>query len=509
MSLCGIIVTGATYQWGIPTGWSIVSGSDSNILQVKVGTSPGKITAQEVNSCANLKDTLGVTTTLPTIAGVLANDNEVCSGTNASVLTLAGYRGGILNWLSSTDGVNYTVLPVTTPLYTVQNLVTTTTYKALVQNGGSCTVDTSSAATVLVDPKSVGGQLSPSGMVFCAGQNKDALLTLQGQTGGVTNWQSSLDGINWVDFTPADPNPMYNVVGITQSTQFRALVKSGVCPGDTSAVSAVTLVSALFPQAAVHPPDTTICYGATAQLFATITIGTSYTWSNPGTLSNPGDGNIGSTPYSIQTGASPLSSTNYVLSIENTGCPNPLVDTFHVEVIPPIIVDAGHDTSVVINQPLQLHASSNDTTGDIFTWTPATGLDNPNTSDPVAILGSNIDSVRYLVKATSEIGCYGVATILVRVFKTLPDIFVPNAFTPGKGTNSVFRPIPVGISTLQYFRIYNRWGQLVYGTSAIGQGWDGRLNGKMQDTGSYVWMAQGTSYTGKTIFRKGTMVLVR
>jgi gliding motility-associated-like protein len=327
----------------------------------------------------------------------------------------------------------------------------------------------------------------------------------------VQNWQSSQDGINWVDFTPANSNPTYSVLGITQSTQYRVLVKSGVCPGDTSAVSAVSVVSALFPQAAIRPPDTTICYGATAQLFASITIGTNYTWSNPGTLSNPGNGGIGSTPYFIQTGASPLGSTDYVLSIENTGCPNPLVDTFHVQVIPPIIVDAGSDTSVVINQPLQLHASSNDTTGtgDFFTWTPATGLNNPNISDPVAILGANIDSVRYLVKATSEIGCYGVATILVRVFKTLPDIFVPNAFTPGKGSNNIFRPIPVGISTLQYFRIYNRWGQLVYGTSAIGQGWDGRVNGKLQDTGSFVWMAQGTSYTGKTIFRKGTMVLLR
>ncbi|HEX9509394.1 MAG TPA: hypothetical protein VF939_02850 [Puia sp.] len=502
-------LTGATYQWSIPAGWSIVSGADSNILQVKVGASPGKISAAEVNSCANLKDTIDVTTTPPTVAGALANDNEVCSGTNASVLTLSGYTGGILNWLSSIDGVNYNVLPVTSATYTAQNLVTTTTYKALVQNGGSCAIDTSSAATVLVDPKSVGGQLSPSAMVFCTGQTKDALLTLTGQTGNVQNWQSSRDGINWVDFAPADPNPTYSVLGITQSTEYRALVKSGVCPDDTSTVAAVTVVSALFPQAAVRPPDTTICYGATAQLFATITVGTNYTWSNPGTLSNPGNGSIGSTPYSIQTGASPVGTTSYILSIENAGCPNPLVDTFHVQVIPPIIVDAGNDTSVVINQPLQLHASSSDTTANFFTWTPPTGLNNPNISDPVGVYGSNIDSVRYLVKASSEVGCYGVASILVRVFKTLPDIFVPNAFTPGKGSNGIFRPIPVGISKLEYFKVFNRWGQMVYGTSAIGQGWDGRVNGKLQDIGSFVWMAQGISYAGKTIFRKGTMVLIR
>ena len=502
-------LTGASYQWNIPPGWSIVSGADSNILQVKVGTSPGKISAQETNSCANLKDTIDVTTSLPTVAGVLANDNEVCSGVNASVLTLNGYRGTVVNWLTSTDGVNYSVLPVTTPLYTASDLTTTTTYKALVQNGGSCAIDTSSAATILVDPKSVGGQVNPSSMVFCLGQNKDALLSLNGQTGNVQNWQSSPDGVTWTDLAPVDATPTYSVIGITQPTQYRALVTSGVCPGDTSAVAAVTVVPALFPQGTIRPPDTTICYGTTAQLFATITIGTNYTWSNPGTLSNPGNGDIPSLPYSIQTGASPVGTTNYILSIENAGCPNPLIDTFHVQVIAPIIVDAGHDTSVVINQPLQLHASSNDTTGDFFTWSPPTDLNNPNIADPIGIYGSNIDSIRYLVKATSELGCYGVASILVRVFKTLPDIFVPSAFTPGKGSNSIFRPIPVGISRLDYFKVYNRVGQLVYATSATGQGWDGRVNGKLQDIGTYVWMAQGVSYTGKTIFRKGTTVLIR
>ena len=95
------------------------------------------------------------------------------------------------------------------------------------------------------------------------------------------------------------------------------------------------------------------------------------------------------------------------------------------------------------------------------------------------------------------------------VFKTLPDIFLPNAFTPGKATNNLFRPIAVGISSLQYFRVFNRWGQLVYSTSAIGQGWDGYVNGHIQDPGTYVWMAQGKAYTGNIIFRKGTVILIR
>jgi gliding motility-associated-like protein len=261
------------------------------------------------------------------------------------------------------------------------------------------------------------------------------------------------------------------------------------------------------------PADTVICYGTKAQLSATITVGTGYAWTaGGGTLSNSAGGTIDALPFSIATTASPVSSTDYVLTVDNQGCPNSLIDTFQVRVLPPILVDAGNDTSIVINQPLQLNASSNDTTtpgGDAFAWVPSTGLNNPNIADPVATFSTGMDSIRYFVTATSGYGCTGVGTVLVKVFSTPPDIFVPNAFTPGGATNTIFRPIPVGISSLQYFRVYNRWGQLVYATSIIGDGWNGELNGRPLETGTYVWMVQGISYTGKTVFRKGTMVLVR
>jgi gliding motility-associated-like protein len=100
-------------------------------------------------------------------------------------------------------------------------------------------------------------------------------------------------------------------------------------------------------------------------------------------------------------------------------------------------------------------------------------------------------------------------TVNIKVFKTAPDIFVPNAFTPDLESNPVFRPIPVGISTLRYFRIFNRWGQLVFSTSQSGKGWDGTVSGKLQNAGTYAWMVEGTDYTGKTITKKGTMVLIR
>ena len=505
-------LTGATYNWSVPSDWSIVGSTDSSVVNVKIGNAVGTITVNEHNSCANLNAKLDVTTAPPTIAGAVDGGIEVCTGTNSRLLTLSGNRGSVLNWLASTDGVTYTVVNNQVLQYTARDLTATTIYRALVQNGGSCTIDTSAATTMLVDPKTVGGKLTPPNMEFCLGQDKDALLVLTNSVGDPVNWQSSTDAITWTDFAPVYKEKEYSLVGLTGPTRYRVLVQSGVCPADLSTIANIDFVNVAFPKATYHPADTMICYNTSATLNASITIGTNYAWSSSDHLTDGGDGVIRGTPYPLVATASPLSSTQYVLSIENAGCPNLLKDTFVVRVLPPVIVDAGHDTSVVINQPLQLHASSDDTTtvgGPAFAWTPIIGLDNASIADPIGLYTAETDSIRYTVKATTVHGCTGYADVLVRVFKTDPDIFVPNAFTPGGPANTIFRPIAPGIKSLQFFMVYNRWGQLVYQTSRLEAGWDGYVNGKLAASGGYVWMVQGTTYNGKIVYHRGTMVLVR
>jgi gliding motility-associated-like protein len=115
----------------------------------------------------------------------------------------------------------------------------------------------------------------------------------------------------------------------------------------------------------------------------------------------------------------------------------------------------------------------------------------------------------YQLKAYTPEGCFGYDTINIKVFNTSPDIFVPNAFTPDRPSNKVFRPIPVGITRIDVFYVYNRWGQLMYSSNDPTQGWNGMYAGKTQPAGTYVWMVKGTDYTGKKVFKKGTMVLIR
>lgn len=498
-------LAGAHYNWLIPDSWQLVSSDTSNIIQIKTSNLGGIVSVREKNSCANLTDTIQIKTLPSPVAGNILGSTAVCEGENTTVLKLQDYSGSVLDWLSSTDSIHWTHILNNSTQYTAANLDSSTFFKVRVGKGDVCPPDTSREAVILVDKKSLGGQIDPPESVLCAGQTAGETLTLSANYGEVRRWQFSEDGNNWFDTQPADTNLVKTVKGITVNTQFRAVVSNGVCPADTSSVVRIDFNPARFPVAQAEPADTTICFGTVASLNANIDIGTSYAWSSFST----GNSNIGSTPYALQNPVSPVSSTNYILRVMNSGCPNALIDTFHVSVLDPVVVNAGKDTSVVVGEPLQFHAVSSDAGPDTFLWSPSTNLSSAIVADPQAVYSAFDNTIRYAVKATTPFGCTGVGYITVKVFKTRPDIFVPNAFTPGLEINSVFRPVPVGISSIEYFRIYNRLGQLVYSTSSLGRGWDGRLDGVPQDSGGYVWMVKGTDYTGNIIQKKGMMVLVR
>jgi len=88
---------------------------------------------------------------------------------------------------------------------------------------------------------------------------------------------------------------------------------------------------------------------------------------------------------------------------------------------------------------------------------------------------------------------------------------MPNAFSPNTdGKNDLYKFTALGgIRELKYFRIYNRLGQLVYSTSTYGDGWDGKVGGRLQDAGVYVWMATATDWDGTIFTEQGSFVLVR
>jgi gliding motility-associated-like protein len=276
------------------------------------------------------------------------------------------------------------------------------------------------------------------------------------------------------------------------NTTYTVIANVGHC----SAMDTKTIDVVPYPQVKAFE-DTTICYDSVAPLHATI-VGSSFTWSPTNSLLNFN---------TLNPIAGPQSTTSYYITVTDTlGCPKPVSDTVTVTVIPKVNAFAGDDTSIVANQPLQLNASG----GESYLWTPITGMSNPNIANPVVILGPSYDSVTYTVRVSIPQGCYNTDSLTVVIFKTKPGIFIPSAFTPnGDGRNDILKPILVGIKQLDFFRVYNRWGNLLYSTTQEGQGWDGTYKGIKEPSGTYVFAAEAINYLGIKATANGTVVLIR
>ena len=117
-------------------------------------------------------------------------------------------------------------------------------------------------------------------------------------------------------------------------------------------------------------------------------------------------------------------------------------------------------------------------------------------------------TVRYTV--TDSYGCQQTATRQVHVYSSCY-IDVPNAFTPnGDGRNDFFYPLNAVKAQQLQFRVYNRWGQLVFETGNWKQGWDGTFRNEKQAAGVYIWMMKYTDgISHKVVERKGTVMLIR
>jgi len=90
-----------------------------------------------------------------------------------------------------------------------------------------------------------------------------------------------------------------------------------------------------------------------------------------------------------------------------------------------------------------------------------------------------------------------------------PLLAVPNAFTPGRfGENSIIRVQGFGISAIT-FRIYNRWGQLVFQTNDPNQGWDGTFKGIQQAMDVYAYTVEAQFFDGSKTSLKGDITLIR
>ena len=147
-----------------------------------------------------------------------------------------------------------------------------------------------------------------------------------------------------------------------------------------------------------------------------------------------------------------------------------------------------------------------------YSWSPGAGLNNFLIRNPVFRYDRTTE---YFITITSPEGCSVIDTLLVRVLAQAPpslksDIFVPKAWSPNKdGHNDKLFPLTVNIAELKYFRIFNRWGQLVFETNRIGDGWDGIFKSQPQVMDVYTWTLEAIGEDGVYYKRSGNSALLR
>ncbi len=143
-----------------------------------------------------------------------------------------------------------------------------------------------------------------------------------------------------------------------------------------------------------------------------------------------------------------------------------------------------------------------------YNWNPAWGIDHPDSSS----VNFNYEKTQqYLFQLIAPSGCVTSDTVLVRVFDNgSVNILVPKSFTPnGDGINDKLFPYVSGIKTFQYYKVFNRFGKLMFETRNYDEGWDGTVGGTPQPMAIYIWVAAGIGIDGNLVEKKGETLLLR
>ena len=148
-----------------------------------------------------------------------------------------------------------------------------------------------------------------------------------------------------------------------------------------------------------------------------------------------------------------------------------------------------------------------------YTWSFGDSSPNSNEFEPSHEYPETIDGLyEVMLIVENEFGCADTAYGQV-AFEDLLIFYIPNAFTPdGSGTNDGF--IPVFTSRVDPFdfnmKIFDRWGELLYETFDMNNGWDGTYGGKIVADGVYVWsISFGDTISDDRYYRKGHVTLLK
>lgn len=258
------------------------------------------------------------------------------------------------------------------------------------------------------------------------------------------------------------------------------------------------LVSVDFPPDAFAETDTQICFGTSLQLFSGGAVDTIF-WSPATGLDNP---------FTFNPTATPFESTLYTAHVTNGVCP---FDTASVFIIVKPLPEINTLEDRTINKGFTIQLETESDLFNLINWvTTDTTISCINCLSPSV---TPLTTTLYTVFATDEMGCIGVDSVLIAVNEICNKdiVFVPSAFTPnGDGANDFLYARFFGAQKLNYFRVFDRWGTLLFETEDPLIGWDGtNKEGKKLITGVYVYSLEALCFNGEKVIKSGNVTLLK
>ncbi len=344
----------------------------------------------------------------------------------------------------------------------------TITYTISGACGGSSTTD------IVVNPQDI-ASISFANPTYCLSDN-NPVPTITGVQGGTF----TIDNGGTINSTTGEVD--LNGTGV--GTYTISYTTTGPCP--TTVSTSVTIGDG--GNVTITPVGPFCLTNDTITLSVNVTGGT---WSGTGIVDNA-NGEFG-------IGVAGVGSHEIIYQTSGT-CSDS--DTINIEIYPQTVANVVPSIDTIdYGSSITLTASG----GGTYTWMPDTDLSCSDCENPVA---SPIQNTTYCVVVDKN-ACLDTACTTIIVEYNCGEVFVPNAFSPnGDDANNlecVYGNCLVEIN----FRIYDRWGELVFETTDLNTCWDGTYKGKLLSSQVFVYLLDATLINGEVIKKKGNISLIR
>ncbi|HLW29402.1 MAG TPA: gliding motility-associated C-terminal domain-containing protein [Brumimicrobium sp.] len=310
----------------------------------------------------------------------------------------------------------------------------------------------------------------------------------------ITSWAWTFDGADTPTSTDQNPsNICFPTAGVYDVT---LTITDDI--GSDDLTYQITVNNCSSGLTAAFSVDTLLVCAGDCVSFTDLSLGdpTSWSWKFDG--AEPQTSNL-QNPQNICFDSSGV--FDVTLTVSNGIGSDEIISSITVLELPEI--NGIGDTTIELGGAASLEAVPIDA-GSVF-WEPSESIDCPTCLDVIA---TPLITTNYYANIIGNNGCMGRDNVLVIVdFREIVE--VPSAFSPnGDGVNDLIKVLGVGITKID-FRIYNRYGQMVFSTTDLDEGWDGTMNGEVLNQGVFVYTLTFDLIDGTSGEKSGNITLVK